>query len=661
MPATPWTSPSPPSSPPAEPGPSRRRALLLGCALAALLSAAAAAAAPVPARLGDDDLRREIGRRLREGDLAPARELIAEALRRRPDDPLLHYNAACVAARLSDPAAALAAVRAAVAHGYDDTRRLRDDPDLGALRTDPAFTRLIADLERRLSAAARSRALHPRWGAWFDPGPLTEADGGASPLRLSLMVDDLGWHLRTAGDPAPSLELTLAAPDTGEAYDTARVWSFGFDTPGAGADVDGPAPIGRVLARPGRRLDLAVRELAPVRRDEGGRRFQQANVPWSYLEPYAPPTDTLFGVAIVHRWRDESGRARSAQLVRDPRLADPQPGPRRFLPVTLPPGGEQMRLQVKVTSTVLGNKPLGFTVAAWVPGGGAGRLVTGIGDTTGHELVSAGGTAGRVTLAPGLTTWTREADLAALTMGPYRLEAVLELDDGRRSAWFTGLARFDQEWFGDSHDRAKSLAAIDRPAVDYRLDLIRTDLSTRDRRASPTSLLVTVLEVEDCLRKGAGGASVLTDGDVSVTALDAGGDGWLPVRVALPPPGAVAATPVLLLLEPGGSAATRVFDALAPLVLDGGDFAVALPALHDARGSWTLAASAEAAAVVDWLPNALPGRRVLLVGFGAESPQLDALQQAQPGVVAAVYRGAMPAAAADAARVLAAWASTQKR
>ncbi|MDO9695292.1 MAG: hypothetical protein Q7W56_11195 [Candidatus Latescibacteria bacterium] len=650
MPATPWTSPSPPSSP-AEPRAGRRRLLPLCCAAAVLAAALVAAAAPVPSRLGDDDLRREIGRRLRDGDLVPARELIEEALRRRPDDPLLHYNAACVAARLSDPAAALASVRAAVAHGYDDARGLRADPDLGALRADPVFAQLIADLERRLSAAARDRALSPRWGAWFDPGPLTGPDAAAAGLRVSLMFDDLGWHLRAAGEPAPSLELTLAVPDSGEAFDTARVWRFGFEA-------QGTVPTGRVLAQPGRRLDLAVLELAPVWRDVDGRRVLQADIPWSYLEPYAPPADTLFGVNVAHFRRDDDGRTLAAQLVRDPRRADPRPGPRRYLPLTLPPGGEQPRLRGRVTSTIVGVKPLGFTITAWVPGGGAGRLITGIGDTAGHELVTAGDTSARVTLVPGLNKWTREADLAALTTGPYRLEAVLELDGGARLSWFTGLARFNQEWFGDAHDRTKFLAEVDRPAVDYRLDLIRTELSARDRRADPSSLLMTVFEVEDCLRLGAGGASVLTDGSVTVTALDAGGEGWLPVRVALPTAAADATAPVLLLLEPGGAAAARIFDALTPLVLESGAFAVALPSLHDAFGRWTPAASAEASAVVDWLPRALPGRRVLLVGFGAEPDRLDALARAHPDVVTSVHRGPLPAAAADAARSLAAWAAS---
>ncbi|MBK9302316.1 MAG: hypothetical protein IPM94_00015 [bacterium] len=662
MPATPWTSPSPPSSP-AEPPAVRRRsptrppaALAL---LVALLAALAAAAAPVPARLGDDDLRREIGRRLREGDLAPARELIAEALRRRPDDPLLHYNAACVAARLTEPAAALDAARAAVASGFDDPRRLREDPDLGALRADPGFVHLIADLERRLAGDAAARALHPRWGVWFDPGPLIALQGDAPPLRLSLMVDDAGWHLRAAGAAAPSLELTLAAPDSAGVYDTARVWRFAFDAGGA-------APSGRVLAQPGRQLDLAVLELAPAWRDVDGRRVLQADVPWSYLAPYAPPADTLFGVNVAHHRRDDAGRTLTALLVRDPRRADPRPGPRRFLPLTLPPGGERPRLQGRVTSSVVGARPLGFTIAAWVPAGGSGRLITGVGDTEGHELVASGGTSGRVTLAPGLNTWSREADLTALTMGPYRLEAALDLDDGTRLAWFTGLARFDQEWFGDAHDRTKSLAAVDRPAVDYRLDLIRTDLSERDRRGDPAPLLATVLEVEECLRRGAGGASVLQEGGVTVTALDAGGDGWLPVRVALPPAHDGPAAPVLLLLEPGGATAARVFEALAALAADGGACAAALPSLHDgpgqgAPGRWSPTAAAEASAVIDWLPGALPGRRVLLAGFGPETERLDALQRAHPGLVAAVHRGPLPAAAADAARALAAWAAGSGR
>jgi len=92
-------------------------------------------------------------------------ELIDRALRETPDDPLLHYNAACALClwgRLDDAALRL---RAAVDGGFHDFIHMERDPDLEALRPHPTYR---AILEGR-DAAGRSAAQREvgRWRERF--------------------------------------------------------------------------------------------------------------------------------------------------------------------------------------------------------------------------------------------------------------------------------------------------------------------------------------------------------------------------------------------------------------------------------------------------------------------------------------------------------------
>jgi len=62
--------------------------------------------------------------------LAPALELAEKLTAALPDDPLIHYNLACLHARLDHPEEALVHLRSAVDLGYDRWDHLRADPDL---------------------------------------------------------------------------------------------------------------------------------------------------------------------------------------------------------------------------------------------------------------------------------------------------------------------------------------------------------------------------------------------------------------------------------------------------------------------------------------------------------------------------------------------------
>lgn len=71
---------------------------------------------------------------------AKCRELLALA----PDEPNGHYNLACALARQAKPDAALEALGAAVAKGYNDPAHLKADEDLASLRELQGFKDLAA-------------------------------------------------------------------------------------------------------------------------------------------------------------------------------------------------------------------------------------------------------------------------------------------------------------------------------------------------------------------------------------------------------------------------------------------------------------------------------------------------------------------------------------
>lgn len=73
-----------------------------------------------------------------------ARQILEEGLRAHPESRSLHYNLACLEAVQGHRDAALAGLRAAIERRPEAAQWARDDDDLGSLRGDPEFTRLIA-------------------------------------------------------------------------------------------------------------------------------------------------------------------------------------------------------------------------------------------------------------------------------------------------------------------------------------------------------------------------------------------------------------------------------------------------------------------------------------------------------------------------------------
>ncbi|MCK6446960.1 MAG: hypothetical protein L6Q99_11255 [Planctomycetes bacterium] len=66
-----------------------------------------------------------------------------------PQNPVVHYNLACSLALVGECEKALDTLEHAVALGYEDADHLERDEDLGNVRTDERFVRLLARLRQR--------------------------------------------------------------------------------------------------------------------------------------------------------------------------------------------------------------------------------------------------------------------------------------------------------------------------------------------------------------------------------------------------------------------------------------------------------------------------------------------------------------------------------
>lgn len=98
-------------------------------------------------------------------EYAKALDLIDQALRTTPGDPLLHYNAACALALWGRIDEAAARLQVAVDHGFRDFQHMERDPDLEALRNHETYKSIV----KARDAAGRSAAQKQveRWRARF--------------------------------------------------------------------------------------------------------------------------------------------------------------------------------------------------------------------------------------------------------------------------------------------------------------------------------------------------------------------------------------------------------------------------------------------------------------------------------------------------------------
>lgn len=74
-----------------------------------------------------------------------------------PDDGVVQYNLACSLSRNDLPAEAMAALRRAFEHGYDDFEHLELDADLERLRSDERYQSLVAEFQPKPPRRKKTR------------------------------------------------------------------------------------------------------------------------------------------------------------------------------------------------------------------------------------------------------------------------------------------------------------------------------------------------------------------------------------------------------------------------------------------------------------------------------------------------------------------------
>jgi tetratricopeptide (TPR) repeat protein len=80
------------------------------------------------------------------GRIADGLKMDRKLVRLEPDNATAHYNLACSLALCKKRPDALRSLRKAVSLGYDDLDWMQQDPDLEILKDDPAFQRLLGQL-----------------------------------------------------------------------------------------------------------------------------------------------------------------------------------------------------------------------------------------------------------------------------------------------------------------------------------------------------------------------------------------------------------------------------------------------------------------------------------------------------------------------------------
>lgn len=88
-------------------------------------------------------LRRQAELLARHGDYQGALRLDRRLIELHPDDPIVHYNAACSLAQTGHRVEAIGCLTRAIELGYGDFAHIEADADLDGLRDEPSFQELL--------------------------------------------------------------------------------------------------------------------------------------------------------------------------------------------------------------------------------------------------------------------------------------------------------------------------------------------------------------------------------------------------------------------------------------------------------------------------------------------------------------------------------------
>ena len=452
-----------------------------------------------------------------------------------PDDSKLAYNAACLASKMSDLDIAIADLENAFELGFDDVHLLASDSDLKPLHSNLQFINLVAQIETELADRATEKAIAITSGSSSKKLSLSNfgnatISANSTGLSTHLVIPANAFQERA--EPwfnGGGVLRVIAVPDSSDSFDSERIWRFGF------GKYEGE-PAGWVISTPDQMVNTRVKDLTPrLRLDpSAGNALLDINIPWEYLEPYQPPSDTVFGINIHLITTSDDGQKLQLSLLDDPSGNRRQVSKMRYIPMSFGQGN-QLQFSGAINNSIIGNKPISLDIKLWSDEAAMGTLFT---DVLGPDGVSVVGNKiipEVISISAGVNSWHREADLSAMPQGLYQLTAGLATQD-TILVWSTPVMKYDGSWPFSVYDRSKKIREIDRASVMWRVNLVEQSLATRDLRSNPATTLITLGETEDLLNQGINNGHILPEKGIFAAAFSTPDNKLMPVNCLIPEP-----------------------------------------------------------------------------------------------------------------------------
>jgi len=461
---------------------------------------------------------------LRTGDTTAALPLLRDHVAAHPDDAVMFYNLACAEAVTGDTAAAVAAVGACLAAGFEDLDRLRTDPDLAPLQSDAAFAAFLTEEESRLILLARERGADLAEGRRAGPlplpvrGPAPPGDEPFAHLRwvpLGLEIEVAGggvWTGLADTDAAapwrggPAVMVTLAVPGETRSYAAENAWLLACGR-------ESKQPVG-ALHLPARGQWQPIAELDPrLDVDGNGRLAFRVTVPWRTIMPFHPLVDPELGLNIALRVpRADGAGFHVAELLPDPARFVPAIPRRRTALVTFDLGSIAAETFAgRVDDSINRGDLLPISLAAVVRKGGRGTVTVDFLDAAGHSVLPGGARGGNLELEVGVNRIERAADFSGLRMGSYQLRAEIGFPAGAGADWSTTILHLPPGWDDDLGARIASLPARDRPTAAHLLETVREALDRHVPRRHPGAIATTLGQLTTLLERGERTGSLLPE------------------------------------------------------------------------------------------------------------------------------------------------------
>ena len=445
------------------------------------------------------DLLQTLGRQLQAGDHPAALRTARQYIEIDRTNQAVYYNLAGLEMQHGSRARSLSAFRQAVALGFDDFRFADQDQDLGGLTQDPGYLELRRAWADGLRVRTKDRALTVEAGLWSESFDLADRQGGLSPpaasARLMMEADGLAVEMflesKGVAETPPWLPggggvlATILVPENPLTGEGQLAVDFGFG-------MNEGMPAGAI--RLGNRWQR-IAELTPKFRmdPDTGRLGVNIQIPWSTAGIMHPLVDIPLGVNLVFLRQETGDEPGRAAWIADPAIGRTLHPWRRGIPVTCGwPASEAPALQARARDLVIRDRQLILDSVALVSEDNQPAdvhfVVRDRDSNVAHDSYI------RLEGPAGLRQMPASLDVD-LPPGSVRLG----VSHGGLSAWEATLVSLPAGWEEATSVRIATAPLNEQPSLQYRLDAVIAELSSRLPREHVGALSTTVDELEAML------------------------------------------------------------------------------------------------------------------------------------------------------------------